>query len=95
MKHQKPSVHVAQEQYHINPLPTIGNSLKKQKSLYKVSTPSIKAPIQIYYGLMGAHDAYMRHWWVKGYAKSISYSPTVLVNPLPTIDAYMHHELHA
>ncbi len=26
----------------INPLPTIGNSLKKQKSLYKVLTPSIK-----------------------------------------------------
>ncbi len=28
----------------INPLPTIGNSLKKQKSLYKVLTPSIKPP---------------------------------------------------
>ncbi len=27
-----------------NPLPTIGNSLKKQKSLYKVLTPSIKPP---------------------------------------------------
>ena len=28
-----------------NPLPTIRNSLKKQKSLYKVLTPSIKTPI--------------------------------------------------
>ncbi len=28
----------------VNPLPTIGNSLKKQKSLYKVLTPSIKPP---------------------------------------------------
>ncbi len=27
-----------------NPLPTIGNGLKKQKSLYKVLTPSIKPP---------------------------------------------------
>ncbi len=42
---------------------TIGNSLKKQKSLYKVLSPSIKPHI---YGLMGAHDAYyMRHWLVK------------------------------
>ncbi len=29
----------------LNPLPTIGNSLKKQKSLYKVLTPSIKLPV--------------------------------------------------
>ena len=29
----------------VNPLPTIRNSLKKQKSLYKVLTPSIKTPI--------------------------------------------------
>ncbi len=29
----------------INPLRPIGNSLKKQKSLYKVLTPSIKPPI--------------------------------------------------
>ncbi len=29
----------------LNPLPTIGSSLKKQKSLYKVLTPSIKPPI--------------------------------------------------
>ncbi len=29
----------------INPLPTLGNSIKKQKSLYKVLTPSIKPPI--------------------------------------------------
>ncbi len=28
-----------------NPLLTIGNSLKKQKSMYKVLTPSIKPPI--------------------------------------------------
>ncbi len=28
----------------IKPLLTIGNSLKKQKSLYKVLTPSIKRP---------------------------------------------------
>ncbi len=28
----------------INPLPTIRNSLKKQKSLYKVLSPSIKPP---------------------------------------------------
>ncbi len=47
----------------VNSLPTIGNSLKKQKSLYKVLTPSIKPTIYI---LMGAHDAYMRHWLVKG-----------------------------
>ncbi len=31
--------------YVIIPLPTIGNSLKKQKSLYKVLTPSIKPTI--------------------------------------------------
>ncbi len=46
----------------INPLPTIGNSLKKQKSLYKVLTPSIKPMHHInLYGLMdmGAHDTYM------------------------------------
>ncbi len=40
-----------------NPLPTVGNSLKKQKSLYKVLTPSIKPHIN-FYGPMGAHDAY-------------------------------------
>ncbi len=32
-------------QYGVNPLPTIGNSLKKQKSLYKVLTPSSKPPM--------------------------------------------------
>ncbi len=47
-----------------NPLPTTGNSLKKQKSMYKVLTPSIK-PYKFLW-LMGAHDAYMRHWLVKG-----------------------------
>ncbi len=47
--------------WQINPLPTIGNSLKK-KSLYKVWTPGIKNS----YGLMGAHDAYMHHCLVKG-----------------------------
>ncbi len=31
--------------YGVNPLPTIGNSLKKQKRLYKVLTPSIKPRI--------------------------------------------------
>ncbi len=35
----------SQTQGPINPLPTIGNSLKKQKSLYKVLTPSINPPI--------------------------------------------------
>ncbi len=30
---------------HLSPLPTIGNSLKKQKSLYKVLSPSIKTAI--------------------------------------------------
>ncbi len=35
----------------VNPLPTIGNSLKKQKSLYKVLTPSIKPPIIHFIGL--------------------------------------------
>ena len=47
----------------INPLPSIRNNLK-QKSLYKVLMPSIKPHINSY-GLMGAHDAYMRHWLVK------------------------------
>ncbi len=28
----------------VNPLPTIGNSLNKQRTLYKVLTPSIKRP---------------------------------------------------
>ncbi len=42
----------------VDPLLTIGNSLKKQKSLYKVLTPSIKPHINSY-GHMGAHDAYM------------------------------------
>ncbi len=32
-------------QFLFTPLPTIGNSLKKQKSLYKVLLPSIKPPI--------------------------------------------------
>ncbi len=42
---------VGPEQIHdLNPLPTIGNSLKKQKSLYKVLTPSIKPPYIYYYG---------------------------------------------
>ncbi len=45
----------------LNPLQPIINSLKKQKTQYKVLTPSINN-----YGLMGAHDAYMRHWLVKG-----------------------------
>ncbi len=49
----------------VNPLLTIGNSLKRQKSLYKVLTPSINPHINSY-GLMGAHDAYMHHWLVKG-----------------------------
>ncbi len=49
----------------INPLPTIGNSLKKQESMYKVLTPSIKPPYKFLW-LMGAHDAYMHHWLVKG-----------------------------
>ncbi len=48
------------------PLPAIGNSLKKQRSLYRVIAPSIKPLIINSYGLMGAHDAYMRHWLVKG-----------------------------
>ncbi len=30
-----------QKHEHINPLPTIENSLKKQKSLYKVLAPSV------------------------------------------------------
>ncbi len=34
-----------------NPLPTTENSLKKQKSVYEVLTPSIKPPIQILIGL--------------------------------------------
>ncbi len=39
-----------------NPLPTIGNSFKKHKSLYKlVLMPSIKPHIHSY-GLMGDHD---------------------------------------
>ncbi len=50
----------------VNPLPTIGNSLKKQKSMYKALSHSIKPPHINSYGLMGAHDAYMRHWLVKG-----------------------------
>ncbi len=33
-------------------LPSIINSLKKQKTLYKVLTPSIKPPIINSYGLM-------------------------------------------
>ncbi len=33
-----------------NPLPTIGNSLKKLKSLYKVLTPSIKPKFLLAYG---------------------------------------------
>ncbi len=40
----------------------MGNSLKKQKSLYKVLTPSIKTPIYI---LMGAHDAYINWRFIK------------------------------
>ncbi len=49
-----------------NPLPTIGNSLKKQKSLYKVLTPSIKPPIEILMGLWELMTHIMRHWLVKG-----------------------------
>ncbi len=49
-----------------NPLPTIENSLKKQKSMYKVLMPSINPPHTNSYGLMGAHDAYKRYWLVKG-----------------------------
>ncbi len=48
-----------------NSLPTIINSLKKHKSLYKVLTPSIKPPHINSYGLMGAHDTIWRHWAVK------------------------------
>ncbi len=33
--------------YSFNPLPTIGNGLKKQKSMYKVLTPSIKPPYNL------------------------------------------------
>ncbi len=49
----------------VNPLPTIYRK-QKQKSLYEVLTPSIKSSYINSYGLMGAHDAYMRHWLVKG-----------------------------
>ncbi len=44
-----------------NPLPTIGNSLKKQKSLYKVLTPSIRSP----YKFLWAYGSswHMRHCW--------------------------------
>ncbi len=35
-----------------NPLPTIENSLKQQKSLYKVLTPSIKPPYKFLWELM-------------------------------------------
>ncbi len=41
-----------------NPLPTIGNSLKKQKSLYKVQYYCLVSnPHMNSYGHMGAHDA--------------------------------------
>ncbi len=39
------SAHYVYDVMWLNPLLTIGNSLKKQKSLYKVLTPSIKPPI--------------------------------------------------
>ncbi len=39
---------------YINPLPTIGNSVKKQKSLYKVLMPSIKPP----YKFLWAYGSY-------------------------------------
>ncbi len=45
----------------LNPLPTVGNSLTKQKSLYKVLTPGIK-PLMGLWELM----THMRHWLVKG-----------------------------
>ncbi len=50
----------------IDPLPAIRSSIKVQKSLYKVLTPSIKTAHINSYGLMGAHEAYMCHWLVKG-----------------------------
>ncbi len=40
-----PGCHYIHKHNPINPLPTIGNSLKKHKTLYKVLTPSIKIPI--------------------------------------------------
>ncbi len=43
---------------HFNPLPTIGNSLEKQKTQYKVLTPSIKPPYEFLWAL-GAHDTYI------------------------------------
>ncbi len=36
----------------LNPLPTIGNSLKKQENLYKVVTPSIKPPYKFLWELI-------------------------------------------
>ena len=56
-------LHLDYKQLYVNPLPTIRNSLKKHKTLYKVLTPNIKSPNSN--GLMGAHDAYMRHLLVK------------------------------
>ncbi len=44
----------------LNPLPTIGNSLNKQKSLYKVVTPSIKPP----YKLLWAYGSSWRIYWL-------------------------------
>ena len=45
------AVQAGQNKLFNNPLPTIRNSLKKQKSLYEVLTPSIKTPIKIHMGL--------------------------------------------
>ncbi len=42
--------HIYSPRLAVNPLPTIGNSLRKQKSLYKVLMPSIKPPILWAYG---------------------------------------------
>ncbi len=75
----------------INPLPTIGNSLKKQKSLYKVLTPSIKPPYKflwayghiIYASLVGKglKDIIVIHR-CKGLCKFYE-SQTVVISNMP------------
>ena len=41
------------------------NCLKKHKNVYDVLMPNINPRI-ICYELMGDHDGFGRHWWVKG-----------------------------
>ncbi len=87
---------------YFNPLLTIGNSLKKQKSLYKVLTPNIKPLFKFlwvygsswhmsFYGMLGfGHSVCMFDLFLVGYI--CTYKPAAEFQPLENVGSLVNIE---